>query len=164
MFTQTQVRPLLEISQLFPVLSWVPGREAWQPWRSPQALSACPGGFPRKPACRLVSAEPGFQLPAPLLAVGKFLCCLGQMCVRKGVGSQRSRLSYTPGSGCVSTSSIFRRVDVLGRPALAVVPAARHPHKTLAARGPGAGSPICVGTQEGAVDGVSERGSPDLAC
>ena len=46
--------------------------EAWQPGRSPRALNAYPGGFPRKLAFRLVSAEPGLRLPTPLLAIGKF--------------------------------------------------------------------------------------------
>lgn len=51
----TQERPSLgSISCIAPGSS-----EAWQPRRSPRGLSACLGGFPRKLAFRLVSAEPG---------------------------------------------------------------------------------------------------------
>lgn len=69
--------PVLPIGRDLKSLSCVsctaPGSsEAWQPGRSPRALSACPGGFPRKLAFRLVSAERGLRLPTPLLAIGKF--------------------------------------------------------------------------------------------
>lgn len=103
--------------------------EAWQPWRSQQALSACPGDFPRKPTFRLVPAEPGLQLPAPLLAIGKFPTPPRARCVRVAVRELAARglgWSRTPGPGVFPPAQCLSRQEwrCLAWPALEIVPAA----------------------------------------
>lgn len=112
----TREKPRLPVSQLH-FLHPRGSSEAWQPWRSPPALSACPGGFPRKLAFRLGSAEPGLQLPAPLLAIGKFPVPLRARCVRgRELAARGPGWSCPPSPARVSTSSVSqsRRMKVLG--------------------------------------------------
>ena len=146
------MRPELEISHLWflPCSGPLRGR--------PNGLGEChrPGGFPRKPAFRLFSAESGLQLPAPLLAIGKFPVPLWARCVQgRELAARGPSWSYMPGPGRVSTSSASRRMEVLGQLPLQVVPAAGRLDQKPVVRGrwaPGAGRPACSGSWAGAVD------------